>query len=205
MTLHETLREEASSPSAAPPPMMPTPVPGTGWRNRMARVFAGRTATELVETQSLFTVSQPEAWRRIVFYEEAPAPLRWPLRAVLPQPLGVRGEKNGAGALVQCVYRGGSLMKQVTVMAPPRTLCFRVLDQNLGIEDGVRALDGYYELAPQLEGCSVTLATHYESRMHPRWLWRPLEKYFLTQLHRHILASMQTQNERTCERQESRT
>lgn len=204
MTLHETLREEASSPSAAPHEMTPAPAQGIGWRNRMARVFAGGAVADLVETQSLFTVDQPEAWQRIVFYEEAPAPLRWPLRAVLPQPLGVRGEKSGAGALVECLYRGGSLMKQVTVMVPPRTLCFRVVDQNLGIEDGVRALDGYYELEPQSGGCRVTLATHYESRMHPRWFWQPLEKHFLTQLHRHILASMQTQNRFTCERQENR-
>jgi len=82
MTLHQTLREDASSPSAAPPQMTPAPVPGIGWRNRMARVFAGRTATELVETESLLTEEQPEAWQRIVFCEEAPAPLRWPLRAL---------------------------------------------------------------------------------------------------------------------------
>jgi hypothetical protein len=204
MKLDETVREDTSTPSAPPPETAPAPAAGAGWRNRIVRSFAGGAVAELVETESLFTVPQQEAWRRIVFYEETPAPLRWPLCAVLPQPLGLRGNKTEAGSLVQCLYRGGSLVKQVTVMMPPRTLCFRVLHQNLGIEDGVRALDGYYELAPQGAGCRVTLATHYQSRMHPRWLWKPLEKLFLTQLHRHILASMQTPAQAKAERQGSR-
>lgn len=202
MILKEVSREGLNKPAPAQKPGPQAGQGAPGWRNRVARVFAGAPANELVETQSYFPMSREDAWSRIVFYEEALRPLPWLLRVAVPQPLGVQGEKSGAGALVRCVYREGFLVKHITVMEPPRRLCFRVLDQQLGMEDALRALDGYYELEPLTDGCRVLLATHYRSYLRPRWLWRPIEKGLIMQLHRHILANMQARPSRSSGRQE---
>lgn len=202
MILHETAREDSSKSAATLERRAQTSSAGKGWRNGFARFFAGAPATELVETHRYFPMNAEKVWECIVFYEEAMSPLPWLLRLAIPQPVGLDGPKSGVDALVQCLYRGGSLVKRITVMNRPHRLCFHVLDQCLGVEDGVRALDGYYEIEPQGDGCDIALATHYRTYMRPRWFWRPVEKLLITRLHQHILVHMRKQKSRVLERQE---
>lgn len=36
----------------------------------------------------------------------------------------------------------------------------------------------------------IFLTTNYSAYLHPRWLWRPLEKLVTAQLHHHVLRGM---------------
>lgn len=185
--------------ASARTPLRQTSSPNTqnSWRNRIARIFAGKPVFALSKTESVFPMSAEQAWPSIAFYEELLSPLPFLLRLAVPEPLGVEGKKTGVGSEVYCVYRLGHLRKRVTQMDAPHTLRFEVLEQDLGIEDGLRASSGYYVLEPIPEGCRIQVGTHYESRMHPRWLWRPIEEILLHALHSHILENMKDSALRT--------
>lgn len=182
----------------------PNPNSQNSWRNRIARFFAGKPVFALSETESIFPMSAEQAWSSIAFYEELLCPLPFLLRLAVPEPLGVEGKKTGVGSEVYCVYRLGHLRKRVTQMDPPHTLRFEVSEQDLGIENGLRAMNGYYLLEPVSEGCRIRVGTHYESRMHPRWLWKPIEQALLHALHSHILENMKHSALRTLAAQEEK-
>lgn len=168
----------------------PDPKIARSWRNQIARIFAGKPVIALSESESIFPMSPEQAWSTIAFYEELLCPLPLLLRLAVPEPLGVEGKKSGVGSVVYCVYRLGYLRKRVTQMDAPSVLRFEVLEQNLGIEKGLRAIKGYYLLEPVGDGCRIRVGTHYESRMHPRWLWSPVEQCMMHALHGHILENM---------------
>ena len=151
----------------------------------------GEALTETVTTQIHVDASPECVWNRILFYEEVKGRPPFPLGALLPHPIRTEGDKTRAGATVQCIYDGGgSLVKRMTAVEPPRLLQFEVVEQSLGIEDCAVTLGGSY----QIEGCGrsshVALRTNYLARLHPRWAWRPVEALLVSQLHKHILRSL---------------
>jgi hypothetical protein len=132
-------------------------------------------------------------WQCLMFYEDVPR-RPWPLlRLILPQPLHSEGDKLTVGGLVRCTYSRGYLLKRSTEVDADRRLRFEVVEQKLGIERRARARCGSYELEPTARGTCVTLTTVYESRLWPRFLWRPVERYLCHRLHQHILFGMQEQ------------
>jgi hypothetical protein len=93
---------------------------------------------------------------------------------------------------VKCIYEGGDLVKRITVIEPPLRIGFEVLEQRLGIEGCAIARNGSYELVPHRDGTDILLTTHYSAYLHPRWLWRPVEKLVTSQLHHHVLNGMRS-------------
>jgi hypothetical protein len=84
--------------------------------------------------------ASPEAvWKRLMFFEEVPGRPPWVLRLLLPDPVRSEGEKSGIGAVVQCTYAVGDLVKRITAVDPPFHLGFEVVEQRLGIEGCVLA------------------------------------------------------------------
>jgi Polyketide cyclase / dehydrase and lipid transport len=162
------------------------------WRRELKRIPEGEAVTRTVVTRVSLNASPETAWERIVFYEEVMARPPFPLRAYVPQPLRSEGNRSRVGAVLQCACYGGEIVKRITAMAPPRRIWFEVVDQRLGIESCVRALDGSYEFRSNGAGCDVVLTTRYNAYLHPRWLWHPIEKGLMGKLHRHILNSMRS-------------
>jgi len=81
-------------------------------------------------------------------------------------------------------------VKRITAVEPPRLMQFEVVEQCLGIEGCVIALGGSYQIHPNGYGSDIMLTTKYRAFLHPRRLWRPLEKLVTTQLHKHVLNGM---------------
>jgi len=156
----------------------------------IGRIFGGEPVEETVETRMHFPAEPAEVWRHILFYEDVPG--RPPLlpRALLPHPIRTVGDKSRVGAVVECVYSTGLLAKRMTAVHPPNRTEFEVIEQRLGIEDCVLALDGSVEIRRRPSGCDVALTTRYLARLRPRFLWRRLERILAGQLHRHILNGM---------------
>ncbi|HUO34760.1 MAG TPA: hypothetical protein VMU43_07195 [Candidatus Acidoferrum sp.] len=149
-----------------------------------------RPMKESASTRLYLRATPHDAWRRVVFYEEVPGRPPFFLRHLLPCPVRSEGAKVRLGASVQCTYERGSLVKQITIVEPPRRIEFDVLDQSLGIERTVRALGGSYEIQQNSGGSEIILTTNYLSYLRPRFFWRPIEKLVAGQLHRHVLSGM---------------
>ena len=109
----------------------------------------------------------------------------------MPKPMRTEGEKTQAGQIVHCVYDGGHLVKRIIAVEPPHRMAFDVLEQRLGIEGCVIAQEGAYEVNRVPGGSEVVLTTQYRTFLHPRWLWRPLERMVAKSLHLHILHAIQ--------------
>ncbi|MGD0797479.1 MAG: hypothetical protein ABR910_07120 [Acidobacteriaceae bacterium] len=161
------------------------PLPGL-----LSRLFAGSERPGEVSTRVRLDVTPEDAWREIIFYEEVPGRPPLPLRWLMPAPVRTEGAKSAVGAEVRCIYDCGYLVKSITVFDPPCLIRFDVSEQHLGIEDCAIAEGGSYELYHSGDATELVLTTRYRSFLHPRWLWRPLERLVAHQLHSHVLRGM---------------
>lgn len=164
--------------------------PRRDWRDWLGRWTGGQGVREEVETTLIFPMRAVDAWERIVFFEETQRRPPWVLRAVIPEPLRVEGDRSHVGGLVRCVYCGGEIVKHITVLDEPERVSFEVMGQDLGIEKMLRVRVGSYWLEDEGDKCRVRLSTRYTAFLRPRWLWRPLESWLMGMLHRHVLTSM---------------
>lgn len=158
--------------------------------SRVGLLFPRNAKSEAVETALLLNATPEEVWQGILFYEEVPSRPLWLLRIFLPRPIRTEGEKTRVGAIVRCTYDSGYLLKRITAIEPAHLIRFDVLEQRLGVEDCVSMSQGSYEIRATRDGSQAVLTTHYRSRLRPRRLWRPLERYLAHRLHRHILDGM---------------
>jgi hypothetical protein len=142
-----------------------------------------------------FDASRALVWSRLMFYEQIDTRPPLHLRLLLPQPLGTVGRKASVGDEARCLYRKGHLIKRVTQIDPGRRYAFEVAEQALAIA-GVTLSGGEYRL-DELEGgrTQVTLATRYQSRRRPRWLWSLIEMAVCHSFHRYILRAMRREAE----------
>jgi hypothetical protein len=88
------------------------------------------------------------------------------------------------------LYEDGYLTKRITAVEPGELLRFEVVEQQLGIEKSFRAHEGSYELREVPTGTAVTLTTRYAGSLWPRFLWRPVERYFGHKFHLYVLRGM---------------
>jgi Polyketide cyclase / dehydrase and lipid transport len=167
-----TLRRRTSSP---------------GWCRLASWLFAGEAVSETAATRGHVDAGPQAVWNLIMLYEEVPDRPPFLLRTLLPLPVRTAGDKTRVGATVRCAYAGGELVKRITAVQPPHCLRFEVIGQRLGIEGCTRTVGGSYQIHGSGDATEVVLTTHYEAFLHPRWLWRPLEKLVVSQLHGHIL------------------
>jgi len=172
--------------SDAPPPGPLPTTPARTWFSLLGTLFGGIATNESIATRVHIDATAEAIWRRILFYEDIPGspPL---LLALMLSPIGTRGDKSQAGATILCRYRQGTLVKRITVVEQPHSACFDVTEQRLGIENCAVAQSGSYSIRRAAAGSEIVLTTNYAAFLHPRWLWRPVEKLALHQLHCHIL------------------
>lgn len=157
---------------------------------RIGRFFPRSTVLDTAVTTDFFRAPREDVWRAMMFYEEVPSRPAALLRLVLPLPVRTRGDKMREGARIDCTYEGGSLVKVMTAVDVPRAIAFDVQTQALGIEDAITMTGGSYELTEEEGGTRVAMTTRYFGHLRPRWLFRPLERFLASRLHRHILAGM---------------
>lgn len=163
----------------------------TRTRHRLAsRIFGGRPSRESVATHVRIASNPETLWRCIQFYEEVPGRPPLLLRALIPAPVRSHGEKTTAGSKVLCLYDSGMLVKRITTLEKPHLIEFELLEQSLGIEQCVAAEGGSYQIHWNGHDSTVVLTTNYLAYLRPRWLWAPLEKQIVHQLHHHILRGM---------------
>ena len=185
-----TMTRSVETPIAVPSPATPAPAPPKRWCALLALLFGGRPASDSVQTK-LHIAASPEAiWKQILFYEEISATPPLLLRALIRRPLHTSGDKTTPGSIILCTYQRGHLLKRITALEPSRLIEFEVVTQKLGIETCVTAKSGSYRIGHTLRGAEVVLTTNYQSHLHPRPLFRPLERLAIHQLHRHILNGM---------------
>lgn len=158
-------------------------------RFALFRACSGTPSTATVSTFMRVNASAERVWSAIQFYEEVPGRLPLLLHAAGLRPVRTEGRKT-LGAEVLCMYASGYLVKRVTALNPPGEMAFEVVEQDLGIEHGIRAQRGSYYIRQDGNACDVCLSTTYESRLRPRWFWSSIERLSLHSLHRHILTGM---------------
>lgn len=161
-----------------------------GWRRVVSRLFGGVGVRQEVSTRMHFACSAEEAWNVLMFYEDVSGRPPFPLSVFMPAPVRTEGGEHHVGDNVQCTYKDGHLVKRITYVDPPRLIRFEVIGQSLGIEGCVIANGGSYELRPNGEGTEIVATTNFNAYLHPRWLFRPMERLMATQLHLHVLNGM---------------
>jgi hypothetical protein len=166
------------------------PIYARVWPRLLGGVLSGYGKTETVVTKIRLKANPEAVWRELMTYEEVPGQPPFLLRSLLPVPIRTEGDKTFVGGMIHCFYRGGTLMKMVTAVEPPRYFEFEVTRQCLGIESCVRALRGSYEIVESAGETEVRLTTVYRGHLRPRFFWRPLEELLTHQIHRHILSGM---------------
>lgn len=162
------------------------------WRNRLGQWTGGPGVNEEVETRMDFPMRAVSAWERIMLFEETQRRPPLALRMVIPEPLSVDGDKSQVGGLVRCLYRRGEMVKHVTTLDRPEHVSFDVMGQELGIEKMLLVRSGSYWIEDYGDSCRVRLSTRYTAFLRPRWVWRPVERWLMGMLHRHILTAMCT-------------
>jgi hypothetical protein len=162
----------------------------TKWFRLVGRLFSGNEAKEAVATKLYFDASPETVWQRMLLYEDVPARPPFLLRALFPFPVRTEGDKTRVGAMIQCTYHRGDLVKRITVVEPPHRLEFEVVHQRLGIEGCVITVGGSYDIRSRNGRTAVVLTTNYLGHLRPRQLWRPVERLLARQLHHHILDGM---------------
>jgi hypothetical protein len=170
------------------------PIYARVWPRLVGGILSGYGKTETVVTTIRLKANPEAVWRELMTYEEVPGRPPFLLRSLLPVPIRTEGDKTFVGGMIHCFYRGGTLMKMVTAVEPPRYFEFEVTRQCLGIESCVRALRGSYEIVESPgetdAETEVRLTTVYRGHLRPRFFWRPLERLLTHQIHRHILNGM---------------
>ena len=146
-----------------------------------------------VSTVRVIDAPPGAAWDAIQFYEEVRRPTPW-LLWLSPslRPRYTRGRSERVGDLKVCVYQHGHLVKRVTAVDPGRRLAFDVVDQQQIENDGVRLIDGSFQLEPIDGGrrTRVTLTTRYAPKLAPRFAYAWAEAWTVHTLHGHVLAGM---------------
>ena len=146
--------------------------------------------SDCVVTHLRLAASSGAVWQTLMFYEDVPRASWSIFRFLLPRPLRSEGDKSRVGNVVHCFYEDGYLMKRISAVVPGELLRFEVIEQQLGIERTFRAHEGSYELRAVTTGTEVTLTTRYAGSLWPRFLWRPVERYFGHQFHLYVLRGM---------------
>lgn len=167
----------------------PVSLPATNtrtWSRLLGLLFGSGATKESVVTRVHIEAAPELLWERILFYEDVPGspPL---LLARILSPIGTKGDKSQLGASIECRYREGSLVKRITIIEEPYSICFDVTQQRLGIENCAITRSGSYRISRSGSGSEIMLTTNYTAFLHPRWLWLPIESLAVHQLHGHIL------------------
>jgi hypothetical protein len=158
----------------------------------LSKMFAGEPVFEEVASETRLAVSPEVAWSDILFYEDVRGKAPLLLRCFLPCPVRTEGAKGRVGAKVRCIYSRGYLIKRISVLAPPYLMRFEIVEQHLGIEGLVLVKGGGYELYHSGDETDLTMTTRYRAFLHPRWLWRPVERLITRQLHAFIVRGMRS-------------
>jgi hypothetical protein len=170
----------------------PVSLPATNartWFRLLGLLFVGAATREFAATKVHIDAAPESIWHEVLFYEDVPGkpPL---LLALMLSPIGTKGDKSEVGACIECRYKQGSLFKRITAVDMPYSIRFDVIEQCLGIETCAIARNGSYAIRRAAAGSEIVLTTNYTAFLHPRWLWRPVERLALHQLHSHILDGM---------------
>lgn len=154
------------------------------------RLFPPGRVIDSVTTTARFDAPPEAVWRSLVFYEQVPQRPPLLLLVLLPSPVRTHGNGKHVGAVVECSYSSGSLLKRITTVERPHLLRFEVIEQYLGVERCVTTVEGSYEIRQNGRGSELALTTRYRGHLRPRGFWRPFERYLAHQLHRHILGGV---------------
>ena len=149
------------------------------------------------DTVTVLAASPDVVWDSLRFYDELDHPAPWIFHVGFPRPVRTEGTLERAGDRQVCHYDKGDLRKVLTDVDPGRGLVFRVESQDIGFERSVRLIGGSFELEPEGEGTRLTLTTTYEARLHPRFIWSPLEAWIVRSLHEYIMEGVELE---MCER-----
>ncbi len=150
-----------------------------------------RQPTEHVTTSMMLPADSQRTFDAIMYYEDVTHPPPWILRVGLAHPLTTHGTSQRVGDVKTCIYNKGRITKRVIEIEHGRRLAFEVIEQSIGYERDVRLTGGAFDFEPQADGSTkVTLTTTYEPLLHPRWCWRPFERYAMHTLHEHVIEGM---------------
>ena len=162
-----------------------------------------RTEFATIRTKLTVDATAKEAWDAIMFYEEVEHRPPMLLNLALPKPIRSVGSKNREGEIVRCIYDRGILVKRISRVVPEEQLVFDVMYQKLHFEKDVELKDGSFNLSERIDGkTDIVLATRYERKLSPAWIWQPIETKVVHTLHEHVLEGMrrhikQRSNQRT--------
>lgn len=165
---------------------------------------ANRSAKDAVVTSRTYDASPEEVWNALLLFEQVRTRPSWPLRLLLPEPIGIEGPHSRPGDEARCLYRNGSLVKRVTESRFANRYAFDVVEQDLRL-GGLRLRGGSYELSPSPQkGTQVRVETRYDGGRSPRWLWRVLERVVGHRFHHLLLRDLELRL-RSRRREPSRT
>lgn len=148
-------------------------------------------AHESIVTTRIINAPVDVAWDSMMFYEEVEHTPPLILRIGLAHPLVTSGSSQRVGDIKTCYYNKGHITKQVTQVQEHERLAFAIIEQNIGYERDVRLTGGNFAFeAVNEHQTRITLTTHYEPLLSPRFMWRWGDRYAVHTLHNHVMEGM---------------
>jgi hypothetical protein len=152
--------------------------------------------TETVTTSHVVALPLEEAWSRKIFKDGTTPPPPALMNFGLPHPQETRGSSQ-VGRLKRARMSKGELEVRITQRVELRLLAYEFVGQNHVEDRAIKLLDGRFEVeAIDPTHTRVTISSHYQPLMTPRWYWRPFELMSGKSVHGYIVEEMLTDRER---------
>ncbi|MEO1261121.1 MAG: polyketide cyclase [Bacteroidota bacterium] len=108
----------------------------------------------------------------------------------LPSPYRCVLEADTIGAKRHCLFSNGKIIAEITAYEKGKLLEMDVIDYTLTGRDWFQFVDATY-IFEELNGqTKITRTSSYQSVLHPRFYWEPLEKLGIEQEHEFVLESL---------------
>lgn len=158
--------------------------------DRVERPFRARQQYETFITSTTVSASPERTWDLIAEMQKLDGPRPYLLRVGLPVPQRCVLEAASVGGRRICYFNSGLIAQEVTDWRRPVFMGLKVTENTLPGRHWLSFIDASYELSAQDTQTKVVRHTTIDTRLYPRWYWRPFERWGVTSEHDYVFSNL---------------
>ena len=146
--------------------------------------------TEVFTTEVTVPASPERTWDLMAQMSRLDGPRPLLLKVGLPTPTRCELDHAGVGGRRVCHFDSGIIAQEVTHWQRPSYMGLRITESTLPGRHWLTFIDASYELHAENGHTRVVRHTTIGTRLHPRWYWRPLERWGVTSEHDFVFSNL---------------